>query len=364
MESLALVSQIVIALGLLNVWLLRAKRPTAYRGGDAQNMKEEFEAYGLPAWFMGPRDTSAGWNMVPAHHEACGHRSCPPHAGCRTDASEGEGSTEEGLAGVLAACPVRHRHSRVGAWRGFPLPSCRADIRRIRCMVCVFAAWGPHSFTLPSRSSSRTPHTVLATTAWPPAVGRIPSGRLSESTPATPARSSRAAGGGPVCGSEAVGVRRAQIGRRLHSRQHEAGGRAEPGGSLQDGEHVGQETVGIQPPKAIVRARFQDEDHRRLLLQQPLGAPKGPGRGLTAHPGVDDPVEIAGGIQHTLDDRRVGGGRIHAVSSGQAGAQEHQHRRLGPRRVGNQRARRRSARGGRRRRRLPGSVSSGARRDE
>ena len=53
MESLALVSQIVIALGLLNVWLLRAKRPTAYRGGDAQNMREEFEAYGLPAWFMG-----------------------------------------------------------------------------------------------------------------------------------------------------------------------------------------------------------------------------------------------------------------------------------------------------------------------
>lgn len=52
METVALVSQIVIALGLLNVWLLRAGKPTAYRGGDARNMKEEFEAYGLPAWFM------------------------------------------------------------------------------------------------------------------------------------------------------------------------------------------------------------------------------------------------------------------------------------------------------------------------
>ena len=53
MESFAFASQIVIALGLLNVWLLRARRPTAYRGGDARNMKEEFEAYGLPGWFMG-----------------------------------------------------------------------------------------------------------------------------------------------------------------------------------------------------------------------------------------------------------------------------------------------------------------------
>ncbi len=53
MDTLAMVSQIIIALGLLNVWLLRARKPTAYRGRDAQNMKEEFEAYGLPAWFMG-----------------------------------------------------------------------------------------------------------------------------------------------------------------------------------------------------------------------------------------------------------------------------------------------------------------------
>lgn len=53
MEWLVLASKIVIALSLLNVWLIRAGRPTAWRGGDAQNMREEFAAYGLPVWFMG-----------------------------------------------------------------------------------------------------------------------------------------------------------------------------------------------------------------------------------------------------------------------------------------------------------------------
>ena len=47
-----IILQIVAALGLLNVWLLRANRSTAYRGGDARNMREEFAAYGLPAWMV------------------------------------------------------------------------------------------------------------------------------------------------------------------------------------------------------------------------------------------------------------------------------------------------------------------------
>ena len=42
--------QIIVALGLLNVWLLRFHRETAYRGGSARNMQEEFAAYGLPGW--------------------------------------------------------------------------------------------------------------------------------------------------------------------------------------------------------------------------------------------------------------------------------------------------------------------------
>jgi hypothetical protein len=52
MGPLILIVQIVVALGLLNVWLIRANRRTAYRGGDARNMREEFAAYGLPPWMF------------------------------------------------------------------------------------------------------------------------------------------------------------------------------------------------------------------------------------------------------------------------------------------------------------------------
>jgi hypothetical protein len=44
--------QVVIALGLVNVWLVRFHKPTHYRGGGAGNMEDEFSAYGLPKWFM------------------------------------------------------------------------------------------------------------------------------------------------------------------------------------------------------------------------------------------------------------------------------------------------------------------------
>lgn len=44
--------QLVVALGILNVWLLRSNKATAYRGGNAKTMREEFAAYGLPYWFM------------------------------------------------------------------------------------------------------------------------------------------------------------------------------------------------------------------------------------------------------------------------------------------------------------------------
>lgn len=52
MGPLILVCQIVAALGLLNVWLLRINQRTSYRGGAASNMREEFAAYGLPAWMV------------------------------------------------------------------------------------------------------------------------------------------------------------------------------------------------------------------------------------------------------------------------------------------------------------------------
>jgi uncharacterized membrane protein YphA (DoxX/SURF4 family) len=41
--------QVIVGLGLLNVWLLRRQSATAYRGGEAKNLKEEFATYGLPA---------------------------------------------------------------------------------------------------------------------------------------------------------------------------------------------------------------------------------------------------------------------------------------------------------------------------
>lgn len=52
MDSLALVLQIIIALGIFNVWVLRFGKSTSWRGGDASNMKEEFAVYGLPEWSM------------------------------------------------------------------------------------------------------------------------------------------------------------------------------------------------------------------------------------------------------------------------------------------------------------------------
>jgi uncharacterized membrane protein SpoIIM required for sporulation len=42
--------QVVVALGLLNVWLLRSCKQTGYRGGSSSTLSEEFSAYGLPLW--------------------------------------------------------------------------------------------------------------------------------------------------------------------------------------------------------------------------------------------------------------------------------------------------------------------------
>lgn len=42
-------AQIVVGLGLINVWLLRFNRATAFRGGNATSMREEFSVYGLPS---------------------------------------------------------------------------------------------------------------------------------------------------------------------------------------------------------------------------------------------------------------------------------------------------------------------------
>lgn len=52
-SSLIVLAQILIPLGIINVWLVRAARPTGYRGGSSTSLKAEFRAYGLPDWAYG-----------------------------------------------------------------------------------------------------------------------------------------------------------------------------------------------------------------------------------------------------------------------------------------------------------------------
>lgn len=52
MDSISLIVQIIIAIGILNVWLFRFGKATEWRGGNAKNMQEEFSNYGLPKSFM------------------------------------------------------------------------------------------------------------------------------------------------------------------------------------------------------------------------------------------------------------------------------------------------------------------------
>ena len=48
MEYLLIALKLIVALGILNVWLPRRDKATAYRGKDAKTLREEFAAYGLP----------------------------------------------------------------------------------------------------------------------------------------------------------------------------------------------------------------------------------------------------------------------------------------------------------------------------
>jgi len=42
MQTAVIIVQIIIALGIFNVWLLRFRQATGWRGGTAANLKEEF----------------------------------------------------------------------------------------------------------------------------------------------------------------------------------------------------------------------------------------------------------------------------------------------------------------------------------
>jgi hypothetical protein len=43
---------VFVGLTIINVWLFRAERSTSYRGGNATNLMDEFEVYGLDDYFL------------------------------------------------------------------------------------------------------------------------------------------------------------------------------------------------------------------------------------------------------------------------------------------------------------------------
>ncbi|MDC0008153.1 DoxX family protein [bacterium] len=51
MSYLIIALKLIVGLSLLNVWLLNSNKPSKYRPGNAQDIFEEFELYGLPKSF-------------------------------------------------------------------------------------------------------------------------------------------------------------------------------------------------------------------------------------------------------------------------------------------------------------------------
>ena len=51
-SPILVILQLGVGLGLLNVWMIRRRGSTGYRGGHAQTLRGEFEAYGLPDWMF------------------------------------------------------------------------------------------------------------------------------------------------------------------------------------------------------------------------------------------------------------------------------------------------------------------------
>ena len=48
MHYILLALKLIVSLGILNVWILRRKQPSLYRGQNATTLREEFAVYGLP----------------------------------------------------------------------------------------------------------------------------------------------------------------------------------------------------------------------------------------------------------------------------------------------------------------------------
>ena len=52
LTKISKVLSVIVGLTVINVWLFRSGKSTSYRGGDASNLMEEFEVYGLGDFFM------------------------------------------------------------------------------------------------------------------------------------------------------------------------------------------------------------------------------------------------------------------------------------------------------------------------
>ena len=52
MTDLSLIAQLITAIVIYAVWLIRPKMNTPFRCAEATSLKEEFAAYGLPSWSL------------------------------------------------------------------------------------------------------------------------------------------------------------------------------------------------------------------------------------------------------------------------------------------------------------------------
>ena len=52
MKTLSKLLSVIVGLTVMNVWIFRSDKSTLFRGGDANNLIEEFEVYGLGEYFL------------------------------------------------------------------------------------------------------------------------------------------------------------------------------------------------------------------------------------------------------------------------------------------------------------------------
>ena len=52
MKTLSRLLSVIVGLTVMNVWIFRSDKSTLFRGGDANNLIEEFEVYGLGEYFL------------------------------------------------------------------------------------------------------------------------------------------------------------------------------------------------------------------------------------------------------------------------------------------------------------------------